>query len=251
MILRSLTKHVKDQNWFAVAIDFLIVVVGVYIGIEVANWNEARQDHQAYLEAHDRMVEEAKRNITTANQSRNTIEPLITSVENTIEDLRECRNNQDARERMDVSLTYMNSTFAARLENSAAETLSSSERLLEQQPAHLRQRYAEYDRRLNTFIHFSTEWQQRMEDQFDDSHPFLDYGRRDPDRTQSSLTGNTSPLILVASMSEACTDVSFRKIFNRWENGTLYQVNLMNNFITFTNDFLSAIGKSEPAGGTT
>lgn len=248
MILRSLTKHVRDQNWFAVGLDFIIVVVGVYIGIEVANWNEARQDHEAYLEARDRMIEEAKRNIATTKRSRITIEPIITSVENTIEDLRECRNDQDARERMDVALTYINTTFAARLENSAAEILNSSERLLEQQPAHLRQLYAEYDRRLNTIIHFGNEWQQRMEDQFDDNHPFLDYGRRDPDKTQNSLAGNTSPLVLTVSMNEACTDVSFRKIFNRWENGTLYQVNLMNNFINTTNDFLSAVGEPEPAG---
>jgi hypothetical protein len=40
MILRSLTKHVKDQNWFAVVLDFGIVVVGVFIGIQVANWND-------------------------------------------------------------------------------------------------------------------------------------------------------------------------------------------------------------------
>ena len=31
MLLRRITKHVKDQNWFAVFIDFLIVVVGVFI----------------------------------------------------------------------------------------------------------------------------------------------------------------------------------------------------------------------------
>ncbi|MFT4873245.1 hypothetical protein [Congregibacter sp.] len=48
MILRSLTKHVKDQNWFAVGLDFIIVVVGVVIGIQVANWNEQRiQDSRA------------------------------------------------------------------------------------------------------------------------------------------------------------------------------------------------------------
>jgi len=29
MILRSLSKHVKDQNWFAVVLDFGIVVIGV------------------------------------------------------------------------------------------------------------------------------------------------------------------------------------------------------------------------------
>jgi hypothetical protein len=42
MILRSLTKHVKDQNWFAVGLDFAIVVLGVFIGIQVANWNDAQ-----------------------------------------------------------------------------------------------------------------------------------------------------------------------------------------------------------------
>jgi hypothetical protein len=39
MILRSITKHIKEQNWFAVFTDFFIVVVGVFIGIQVANWN--------------------------------------------------------------------------------------------------------------------------------------------------------------------------------------------------------------------
>ena len=42
MILRSVTRHVRDQNWFAVFLDFLIVIIGVFIGIQVANWNEAR-----------------------------------------------------------------------------------------------------------------------------------------------------------------------------------------------------------------
>lgn len=42
MILRSITEHVKTQNWFAVGLDFLIVVVGVFMGIQVSNWNAAR-----------------------------------------------------------------------------------------------------------------------------------------------------------------------------------------------------------------
>ena len=40
MILRSVTKHVKEQNWFAVVLDLVIVVFGVFIGIQVSNWNE-------------------------------------------------------------------------------------------------------------------------------------------------------------------------------------------------------------------
>jgi len=44
MLLRSLTKHVKDQNWFAVFLDFFIVVIGILIAFQITNWNEARTD---------------------------------------------------------------------------------------------------------------------------------------------------------------------------------------------------------------
>ena len=42
MLLRRVIEHVKTQNWFAVLLDFLIVVTGVFMGIQVNNWNEAR-----------------------------------------------------------------------------------------------------------------------------------------------------------------------------------------------------------------
>ncbi|MCW8870648.1 MAG: DUF6090 family protein [Proteobacteria bacterium] len=45
MLLRRVTKHITDQNWFAVFLDFIIVVAGVFIGIQVANWNEVRQQN--------------------------------------------------------------------------------------------------------------------------------------------------------------------------------------------------------------
>ncbi|MEO1610450.1 MAG: hypothetical protein AAFR90_14185 [Pseudomonadota bacterium] len=53
MLLRRITKHVKDQNWFAVALDFVIVVLGILIAFRITEWNEARSDaiaEQALLE---------------------------------------------------------------------------------------------------------------------------------------------------------------------------------------------------------
>jgi len=47
MILRRLTEHVKAQNWFAVGLDFLIVVFGVFIGLQVNNWNSDRAARSA------------------------------------------------------------------------------------------------------------------------------------------------------------------------------------------------------------
>lgn len=52
MLLRSVSKHVKDQNWFAVFIDFFIVVVGILIAFQITNWNSDKQDRvdeQYYL----------------------------------------------------------------------------------------------------------------------------------------------------------------------------------------------------------
>ena len=46
MILRRVIQHVKKQEWTAIWIDLVIVVVGVFIGIQVANWNEERQTRQ-------------------------------------------------------------------------------------------------------------------------------------------------------------------------------------------------------------
>lgn len=42
MLLRHLIEHVRAQNWTAVCIDLVVVVVGVFVGIQVANWNESR-----------------------------------------------------------------------------------------------------------------------------------------------------------------------------------------------------------------
>jgi hypothetical protein len=46
MVLRRFRQHVGDHNWFAVAVDFLIVVIGVFLGIQASNWNQARLNHQ-------------------------------------------------------------------------------------------------------------------------------------------------------------------------------------------------------------
>lgn len=58
MLLRRVVEHVRDQNWFAVGIDFVIVVLGVFIGIQVANWNETRRDRQSEQEYLDRLRQE-------------------------------------------------------------------------------------------------------------------------------------------------------------------------------------------------
>jgi len=60
MILRRFIEHVEAQNWFAIGIDFLIVVVGVFVGIQVSNWNAERierlQEKELLVRLHEDFV---------------------------------------------------------------------------------------------------------------------------------------------------------------------------------------------------
>lgn len=66
MILRSVMKHVRDQNCFAVWLDFLIVIIGVLIGIQVANWNDARAHRERECRLLAELREETLQNAEAA-----------------------------------------------------------------------------------------------------------------------------------------------------------------------------------------
>ena len=53
MILHRLSQSLKEQNWMAIVIEFVLLVSGVFFGIQVSNWNESRREAQrahGYLE---------------------------------------------------------------------------------------------------------------------------------------------------------------------------------------------------------
>ena len=42
MILRRLSAELRTQNWTTIAIELAIVILGVFIGTQVSNWNNVR-----------------------------------------------------------------------------------------------------------------------------------------------------------------------------------------------------------------
>ena len=53
MTLRRRAEHPRHQHWTAIGIELAIVVLGVFIGMQVSNWNEERRDRaleRQYLE---------------------------------------------------------------------------------------------------------------------------------------------------------------------------------------------------------
>ncbi len=47
MAVRRIREHVASHNWFAVLVDLMIVIIGVFIGLQASNWNAARIERGA------------------------------------------------------------------------------------------------------------------------------------------------------------------------------------------------------------
>ena len=44
MLLRRLSKNLESQNWTAVCLDLVIVILGIFLGLQVSQWYEGRQE---------------------------------------------------------------------------------------------------------------------------------------------------------------------------------------------------------------
>jgi len=54
MLLRRFLTHFNKQDWVAIALDFVIVVIGIFVGLQASQWNEDRKDRvleHEYLES--------------------------------------------------------------------------------------------------------------------------------------------------------------------------------------------------------
>ena len=87
MILARLFRNVSKQNWFTVSLELLVVVVGIFLGIQATNWNEdrvSRTDGYYYLDLLrgqlDAEIQEREEDIAQLsdriNRIRNTYELL-------------------------------------------------------------------------------------------------------------------------------------------------------------------------------
>lgn len=70
MLFARLRKRIQSHDWLAVGIDFAIVAVGVFLGIEAANWNQARQDRTEERRYYAQIVEDVRTDLATLEFAR-------------------------------------------------------------------------------------------------------------------------------------------------------------------------------------
>jgi hypothetical protein len=232
MILRRVIQHVRKQEWSAIIIDFIIVVVGVYMGIELGNWNEDRDAQDDYQRALDRLSVEIDANLGTLDSIEPTVRQSLQTVGKAIDVLLSCTDSESNRQVVNAGLTEVRGTSGLHLRRKALEELTDDPRLLAQQDETVRKRFTDM------LFYFDLI---RIESDFVEFHPLAERVENNPIISVGGLEEYASEyyganysqqrrkLFLNVPLNEACQNDHLVKSFYTWHT---WQDNLPNSIET-------------------
>jgi len=220
MLLRRITKHVTDQNWFAVFIDFLIVVVGVFIGIQVANWNAELKDKSAYQGALERFKAEVEFNIENLEALHQELEKTIPLVTLGLDYLRTCDQSEQAKEAILTAINEMQITRGIRLRTNSLVEITTDANLLHQQSSDDRRTFQDLSNLLG-IVQFESDYvESKPLDIPIWAHPKLTVGQSDiqvVDNKGKEWRFLNRKLLLNAPIEILCNDSELRAQMYGWE----------------------------------
>ena len=87
MILRRLSQSLKEQNWTAIWIEFFLLVAGVFLGIQAANWNEQRTIDRKAKVFTERLREDLRVEVWRLAALNNYYDDVVANVTKTMDAL--------------------------------------------------------------------------------------------------------------------------------------------------------------------
>ncbi len=93
MILRRLSQSLKTQNWTAIWIEFILLVAGVFLGIQVSNWNADRANQKLATILTERLRTDLKIEAWSYEFQIQYYQEVLSNAEKTLDTL-EGRNEQ-------------------------------------------------------------------------------------------------------------------------------------------------------------
>jgi len=168
MLLRRITKHVRDQNWFAVVLDFLVVVVGIFVGLQVDNWNEDRKSRAEERNYLQRLSEDAVGSMESGEFFRNFIVRSADRAGVVLHALDTCSLDPESRIDFASGLYHLGKLFPPYLISGTIDELRSTGKLAILQSTDLRDR-------LNTTIREYERFSMVFNDARERTLPHIEY----------------------------------------------------------------------------
>jgi hypothetical protein len=220
MILRRVIKHFRNQEWTAIFLDFLIVVVGVFVGLQVQNWNERRGDRAEYARALGRLDVEIAANLAMLDALDPQVARSLKIVGNAFDVLQSCIENKENRKTVVDSFDYLNFTFGLPLQRNALKDLTENPVLLAQQSTKERKRFAEMLFNLDFLQQEADFIETRPQKQFLADIPIMYVGPQENFSAQYygfEFSNFRRRLFLKVPIDQACQNNQLIKKFYIWE----------------------------------
>ena len=243
MILRRVMEHVKSQNWTAVAVDFVIVVVGVFIGIQLGNWNDARLDQRAYRDAMTRLAEDMAKTLDSSAEKRAAINEMLSDVQPAIDVLRACETGATAEATVNRGLNTIRSARAAGANTVAIDQLVENERLQNRQSDEASAVLRQFHGKLHD-INSIAEFVLSSDRAGRDEHPLVGFSELiDPQTTFNGVDVRRAEVN--APLAEACKDQSFLNLFYNWERSHVFQLKLIGDLEAVINENVRSLNLAD------
>ncbi|PCJ22486.1 MAG: hypothetical protein COA96_14245 [SAR86 cluster bacterium] len=106
MLLRRFTQHIRSQNWLAVSIDLIVIVLGVFIGMQVTEWNQERKDRIEEISYLERILFDISETIIVEQDSITFMKAKIQEAEFVLDTI---ESGKIASEEIQIFGTYLDS----------------------------------------------------------------------------------------------------------------------------------------------
>ncbi|MEM7329623.1 MAG: hypothetical protein AAF437_12840 [Pseudomonadota bacterium] len=209
MLLRRITKHVKDQNWFAVGIDFIIVVIGVFIGLQVANWNDNQQAKNSLAASLGRLDKEVSLSIDLIDKVLSYYENGRSDFKTAREALNVCSESPDGQSALEALLFDLVEDVQPNFVTVALDQLANEGRYQDLLSPEFQQIFVTYAGRLNEEHEQLTSHYEQMWAHHVNYHPGVTSFFPGDDETEAGQWG----FRLDRPYEEICTDAVFRTRF--------------------------------------
>lgn len=226
MILRRIAAHLRKQEWTAIAIDFVIVVLGVFVATQVTDWNNARLERAEYQRAVERLRTEITANLEIIDTNLPEITSALDTANHGLDALQTCGDAAENTTAVNAGLGKIRGTYTILLRRRALTDLATSPTLLAQQSAAERQNFSD-------LLDYLALFDQEM--RFAEVHPLAERVEDNPmirisesrmaTYTYSGVeyTRSGRYMLLAAPIRRACHDDRLVKSFFTW---TRWQSNL-------------------------
>ncbi|PHS22517.1 MAG: hypothetical protein COA84_12610 [Robiginitomaculum sp.] len=220
MILRRVIKHFRQQEWTAIFLDFLIVVVGVFVGLQVSNWNATQAARHNYKMAVERYEAEVRANLADLRKMENLALTGLKIAQNGLDTLLLCEDSPENRLIVNNGINAIGGTPGIMMRTTALFELTQSPAMLAQQSNAERQRFSNTRYQIEALLSEGRFFERLPLEERLENNPILQLGARKYRNGKSlghSFSSNTHPLILSVPLDEACQDNMLVKSFYTWD----------------------------------